>query len=448
MGTRRFRWTPARVILLAFFSQILVGALLLCLPFATRTGESVSFLDAMFTAASATCVTGLALFDTVQQWSWFGQGVILLLIQVGGLGVITMAMAAAIFSGRKIGLKQRFFLQESLSAPQMGGVLRLTGFILKMTAIFEGAGILALALRFCPEMGLARGLWYAVFHSVSAFCNAGFDLMGCRGESFVSLTHYAGDPVVNLTVMLLIILGGLGFFTWYDLKMHRLHFRQYALQTKIILVVTGLLLVLPAVYLFFVEFSQPQWASLTAGERFWAALFQSVTPRTAGFNTVPLPLLSPVGAMLLVCLMLIGGAPGSTAGGMKVTTVAALALSVRAAFRRQDTPRCFGRRLPKETALYVGALLFLYLGLFLVSGAVICLAEGVSLEAAFFETASALGTVGLSMGITPELGPVSKVILMTLMFFGRVGGLTMMYALTQEGRGSVSQLPEEKITVG
>ena len=279
------RLTPARIIIFGFLALILFGALLLTLPVSTRDGLGASFEDALFTATSATCVTGLVVQDTYTYWSPFGQAVVLALIQIGGMGVVTMALAIFTITGRRIGLKQRVVMQETVSAPHVGGMVRLVGFIVRGTLLVEGAGAVVLALRFCPQFGFGKGLWFAVFHSVSAFCNAGFDLMGESG-AFSSLVHYSADPLVNIAIMALITIGGIGFFVWDDLLQNGLHFRRYRLQTKLVLVTSGLLIVLPAAYLYFVEFSHPQWAGLSAGERVLAALFQSVTTRTAGFNTI------------------------------------------------------------------------------------------------------------------------------------------------------------------
>lgn len=439
------RITPARIIILGFLFLILGGALLLTLPVAANGGRA-SFFDALFTATSATCVTGLVIHDTALYWSPFGQAVILLLIQVGGMGVVTMAVAVFIFSGRKIGLKQRWVMQESISAPQVGGIVRLTGFILKTALAIEGLGALLLALRFVPRFGLGRGLWYAVFHSVSAFCNAGFDLMGPYDGPFSSLTAYAGDPLVSLTIPALIVLGGIGFLTWSDVRDHGLRFRRYRLQTKLILCTTAALLLGSFLFFTLYEFRQPQWGGLSPRARGLAAAFQAVTPRTAGFNTVELGKLSQPGQLLTILLMLTGGAPGSTAGGFKVTALAALLLSIRAAFRRLGDAQCFGRRLPEEALRSAAVIFLLYLLLFLCGGILICCLDGVSLMSALFEAASAIGTVGLSIGGTADLSTPSRLILIFLMYFGRVGGLTMIYAVTANNRSKV-QYPREQVTV-
>ena len=433
-------FTSFQVIILGFFSVILLGSLLLMLPFSTRDGQGASFADGLFTATSAVCVTGLIVRDTATYWSEFGQAIILTLIQIGGMGVVTIAVAIAVASGRKIGLMQRSTMQEAISAHQVGGIVRLTKFILKTSISIELLGALLLAPVFCKDFGIFKGLWYSVFHSISAFCNAGFDLIGVR-EPFSSLTSYASNPIVNFTIMALIITGGLGFVTWADIKKNKFHFRKYNMQSKVILTVTAGLLIFPAIYFFFCEFS-----NLPIGERILSSLFQSVTPRTAGFNTVDLTLLTETGLMIMIILMLIGGSPGSTAGGMKTTTVAVLFSSALAVFRKQDFAHFFSRRIPDNAVKNAATILMMYLTLFLGGGMVISYIEEVPLMSALFETSSAIGTVGLSLGLTPSLGMVSKSILILLMFFGRVGGLT--FAALSEHNNFGSRYPQEKITVG
>ncbi|MGM9619267.1 MAG: TrkH family potassium uptake protein [Oscillospiraceae bacterium] len=444
--SKRERTTPAQIIILGFLLLILAGTALLMLPFATRDGAGAPLLDALFTATSATCVTGLVVHDTMQYWSGFGQAVILLLIQVGGMGVVTMAVAVFMFAGRKIGLKQRWVMQESISAPQVGGIVRMTGFILKASFAIEGIGAVLLALRFCRRFDFWKGLWFAVFHSVSAFCNAGFDLMGETAPGS-SLTGFAGDVPVNLTITALIIVGGLGFLTWQDVAQHGRHLRRYRLQSKLILITTAALLILGFAFFALYEFRLPQWQGLSAGERTLRAWFQSVTLRTAGFNTVELTSLSGPTVLLMLALMLVGGSPGSTAGGFKTTTLAVLLLNMRAVFRRRDNAHCFGRRLSDGTVRNAGAILMLYLLLFLSGGMVICCVEGLPLLTAMFEAGSAIGTVGLSMGVTSELSAVSQLILIFLMYFGRVGGLTMIYAVAGNAADG-PQYPQEQVTVG
>lgn len=449
MNKKRIRkfTPPGKIIMLSFGGMILLGALLLTLPFSTRDGQGAPFFDALFTSTSASCVTGLVLHDTWNYWSYFGQAVILLLIQIGGMGVVTMGITIFTFAGKKIGLRQRYVMQESISAPQMGGIVRLTSFILKATVLFEGTGMLLLSTRFCPQLGLGRGLWFSLFHSVSAFCNAGFDLMGEQGH-FSSLTTYSRDPVINFVVMTLIIIGGIGFFVWYDIFTRKDRVKTYRLHTKIVLVTTAALLLIPAVYLFFGEFGRPEWELSGTGERLLASLFQAVTPRTAGFNTMDLTRSLQPTLLLYIVLMLIGGSPGSTAGGFKTTTLATLILAVRSVFRNEESIQSFGRRFPAETLRQAAAIFLLYIALFLTGGSIISYMDHVPLLSALFETASAIGTVGLSLSLTPTLSTASQSILVFLMFFGRVGGLTMIYAVTRRHVPEVAQKPMEKIAVG
>ena len=376
-----------------------------------------------------------------------GQLIIMVLIQIGGMGVITAASAIAILSGKKIGLMQRSTMQESISATQVGGIVRLTGFILRAMLAIELLGAICMAPVFCEEFGMKKGVWYAVFHSVSAFCNAGFDLMGMN-QPFSSLTGFNGNTTINLAIMALIVIGGIGFLTWDDIWHHRLHFHKYRLQSKVILTVTILLILLPALYFYFYEFGRAEWTDLSEKERILASAFQSVTPRTAGFNTVDLNRMSEPSQLIIILLMLIGGSPGSTAGGFKTTTLAVLLLTSFAVFFRKEDVQCFGRRIPSETVKNAATILFLYMSLFLLGGVVISCVDQVPLMGALFETSSAIGTVGLSLGLTPQLSLFSHMLLILLMFWGRVGGLTLIFAVVSGHRFTKSKLPQEKITIG
>ncbi len=444
---KRKRLSSSQIIMLGFMGVIALGTVLLMLPPARAGAGSASFLDALFTATSATCVTGLITQDTATYWSAFGQTVILGLIQTGGLGVVTVAVFITKLSGRKIGLMQRSTMQEAIAAPQMGGIIRMTGFILKMVVVIEGIGALALLPVMIPEFGIGRGIWYAVFHSISSFCNAGFDLMGIK-EPYSSLTSYTGSALINGIVMLLIVVGGIGFLTWDDVKRNRLHLRRYRMQSKVVLTVTAILIVLPALYFYVQEFSMPAWADMTTGEKVFASFFQSITTRTAGYNTVDLTKLTQSGQMIMILLMLVGGSPGSTAGGMKVTTFAVLFATAIAVFRRRPNAHIFGRRIPNDTAHYAATVLILYLSLFLAGGIFIGCAENMPIVPALFEAASAIATVGVTLGITPDLCVASKIVLIILMFLGRVGGMTIVYAALSTKHPYVSEFPQEKIMVG
>ena len=443
----KLRISTFQIILLGFMLVIAVGAILLSLPAASKKGEGLRVMDAVFTSTSAVCVTGLVVHDTATYWSSFGQAVIAVLIQIGGMGVVTVAIAIVMLTGGKIGIMQRSTLQESIAAPKVGGIVRFIGFILRTMVIIELIGAAVMAPVFVARFGVKRGLFYSLFHSVSAFCNAGFDLMGSEGE-FSSLTAFTSQPLINITVMLLIIFGGLGFLTWDDIRTNKIHFKSYRMQSKVIIIYTFALIILPALYFFFVEFSRQRWSGLSEDERVYASLFQAVAPRTAGFNTVDMSKLSDVGQAMTIILMLIGGSPGSTAGGMKTTTVAVLLASAVSVFRHREDPQCFGRRIEGAAVRNAAAIFTIYIVLFLSGGFIISEIEGLPLGTCLFETASAIGTVGLTLGITPELGMFSRVILILLMILGRVGGLTFVFA-TVSGRGmGYSRYPQEKITVG
>lgn len=441
---KRPHFSSFRIIIFGFALMILTGSILLMLPVSSRMQGGAPFSDAVFTATSAVCVTGLVVRDTAVYWSEFGQFIIMLLIQIGGMGVVTTAVAVTMVSGKKIGLMQRSTLQEAISAPQVGGVVRLTGFIIKTSIMIELIGAAVMSTVFVKEFGILKGLWYSLFHSVSAFCNAGFDLMGVK-EPFSSLTSFSAQPVINITVMLLIITGGIGFLTWEDIRTNKLHIKKYRMQSKIILTATAVLIFIPAVYFYFGEMGN---LKMSQAERVLSSLFQSITPRTAGFNTVDLSTMSGAGQAIIIILMLIGGSPGSTAGGMKTTTAAVLLFSAAAVFRHRESTVCFGRRIAVEIVSRAATILVMYLALFLTGGIIISRIEAIPLSACLFETASAIGTVGLSMGITSSLGAVSKVILIMLMFFGRVGGLTLIFAAISNKSKINSQLPQEKVTVG
>ena len=436
-----YRITTFQIIALGFALMILVGTLLLMLPVSSRQQTGTAFSDCLFTATSAVCVTGLVVRDTCTHWSVFGQGVILFLIQIGGMGVVTAALSLSFVSGRRIGFMQRTVMQEAISAPQVGGIVRLTRFIILTTLIIELIGSALLMTVYVPEFG-AKGVWYAVFHSVSAFCNAGFDLMGIHGE-FASMTAYAQNALVNIVLVLLITVGGIGFLVWNDVKEHGFSLKQYRLQSKIALSASGIMILIPFLWLLFAEMGGTPF-----GERILPSLFQSVTLRTAGFNTMDLNSISGSGHTLMILCMLIGGSPGSTAGGMKTTTGAILLLTALAIFRRKDQVTCFGRRIGEDAIRNAVAILIMYFMMFFVGGLIISRAEGLPLMSCLFETASALGTVGLSLGITARIGSVSRLILIALMFMGRVGGLTLIYAAQSVRRSSCSTLPLEKVTVG
>ncbi len=434
--------TSFQIIILGFLGVIILGALLLMLPIASHNRGITPFHEALFTSTSAVCVTGLVLQDTATYWSFFGQTVILILIQIGGLGVVTVAVSFALLSGKKISLMQRSTMQEAIAAPKVGGIVRLTSFILKATFLLELAGAIVMMPTFCKDFGV-KGIWMSIFHSISAFCNAGFDIMGSKEAMFTSLTAYNHNPMIIITIMLLIIIGGIGFLTWEDVCTNKFRLKKYRMQSKVILVTTLALILIPALFFYFHEFAQ-----LPIKERALSSLFQAVTPRTAGFNTVDLGAMTGAAQAMMIVLMLIGGSPGSTAGGMKTTTVAVLLANALAVFRRKEDAHFFGRRVESVVVKNATTILMLYIVLFLGGGFAISVIENLPIGTCLYETASAVGTVGLTLGITSNLSIISQGILIVLMFLGRVGGLTLIYATLSTRNQNISKLPSEKITVG
>ena len=437
-----FRINYFQKILLGFAVLILFGAILLMLPIASNEGVYTPFLKALFTSTSASCVTGLIVYDTATHWSLFGQAVILFLIQIGGLGVVVAVTSIILLSGKRIGYSQRNTLANSISINSQGGIMKMLLFLLKWTGIIELFFASLLATQFIPEFGVKRGLWYSIFPSVSAFCHAGFDLMGIK-EPFSSLSDYVGNPLINISIMSLILLGGLGFVTWQDIAKNKGNFHRYRLQSKIILSTTIFLVLLPALFYFFLEFRE-----MPVGSRILASLFTAVTPRTAGFNTVDFSKFSDSGIFLQILLMLVGAAPGSTGGGMKMTTMTVLILTSVAIFRNNSRTEAFGRTIPGEVIRNATTIAFMYISLCVLSGMFISLHEHLPLLTTCFETASAIATVGLTLGITPKLSPVSHMVLIFLMYIGRVGGLCLIYAVFPNINPNKGRLVEENVIVG
>ena len=434
--------TSFQLIILGFAGVILFGTLILMLPISSARGNATPFNEALFTATSAVCVTGLAVQDTGSYWSLWGQVVILCLIQIGGLGVVTVAASVSMLSGRKISLMQRSTMQDAISAPKVGGIVRLTKFILKGTFLIEGMGALLLLFPFCKQYGI-RGFWMAIVHSISAFCNAGFDILGTSAHLFPSLTDYQGNSLVNVVIMILIITGGIGVLTWEDICTYKYNIKKYRMQSKMILTATAILIFLPTVFFFICDFG-----NLPLGKRLLASVFQAVTPRTAGFNTVDISTMTEASKAIMILLMLIGGSPGSTAGGMKTTTFIVLILNAVATFSSQENAGAFGRRVDYHVIKNAATIAVLYFTLFFFGGITISVYEGIPLLNCFFEAASAVGTVGLTLGVTPSLHLISRLILIALMYLGRVGGLTLIYAVFSGRNKGNAKLPLEKVTVG
>ena len=436
------------VIALGFAAIIALVTLLLMLPASSRAGTWTDPLTALFTATSAVCVTGLVVVDTATHWSVFGRCVLLAGIQIGGLGVMTVIALAAMMMNRRIGLRQRTLLVESVATLHIGGIVRLVRRALYGTLLLELGGALLLALRFVPLLGPGRGVFYAVFHAVSAFCNAGFDLMGTVTGPFSSLESFVSDPLVNLVAVSLILLGGLGFFVWDDLIENKFRFRRLQLHTRVVLVITPVIVLVPAC-LFYVFEAGASMAGMGTGTRVLTSLFSAVTPRTAGFDTVPTAELSPAGSLLTILLMLTGGNPGSTAGGAKTTTMLVLLLLAVSILRREEDIRLFGRRLPEDLMRRACSIVIIYVSLAMLSTLAICAAQPeLALQDVIIEVFSAINTVGMSTGLTRELGTFARLIIILLMYAGRLGSLTFALLIARHPSPSPLRCPQERILIG
>lgn len=429
-----------------FFCIIMTGTLLLMLPFASRDGQPEPFLNCLFTATSASCVTGLVVADTWSQWSLFGQLVILSMIQIGGLGFITVGVFISIVLRRRIGLKERGLLKESVNTLQIGGVVRLAKKIIIGTCIFEGTGAVLLAIRFIPRYGFWKGVFYGIFHSISAFCNAGFDLMGQQGP-YRSFVGYYDDWLVNLVLMSLIVIGGIGFIVWEDVSRHKLHFQSYLLHTKVVLVTT-FVLVFGGALLFYLLERNNLLAGMDAGGKLLASLFSSVTARTAGFNTTDTGSLTDASKFLTILFMFIGGSPGSTAGGIKTTTLVVLLLCVHSNIKQTYGVNIFGRRLENDVIKRAATILTINLLLSVSASLAIMAIQPLGFSDILFETFSAIGTVGMTTGITRALLPASRCIIILLMYCGRIGSLSFALAFVQSRRKPHVQQPVEQINIG
>ncbi len=432
-------------IAIGFILIIALGTILLSLPFATRDG-SINVFTALFTATSATCVTGLVVVDTCTHWSPFGQLVILTMIQIGGLGFLTIGVYISVLLQKHIGLARREALHESVNTIETAGVVRLAKKIIKGTILFELIGACVLSIRFVPEFGLWKGIYFSVFHAVSAFCNAGFDLMGVKAP-YSSFVDYVGDPIVNITIMSLIIIGGVGFLVWEDVTTKKLKMKRYLLHSKIVLTATAFLIVVSAI-LFWIFEQHYTMENMTIGEQIFSSLFSSITPRTAGFNTVDTAGLSNASKMLTMFLMFIGAGPGSTAGGVKVTTLVVVFVSGLSLVRNRNAAEIFGRTIYPEAIRKASTIILINLSLVLISAAVIFSIQNFEFEEVFFEVFSAIGTVGMSTGITRDLNTVSRIVIILLMYCGRVGSLSFAVAFARTNRVAPITSPKEKIVVG
>lgn len=444
---KKQKWSTTKIIAVGYVLVITIGTILLMLPVSGRNHEPVPFMDAWFTATSATCVTGLVTHDTYTYWSSFGQAVLLVLIQIGGMGFMTIAISAMTLTRKKIGLSKRLLMKESVGAPQVAGVVRMSRLILGGTVFFEGLGALLLSFYYIPRLGFGKGLYFSVFHSISAFCNAGIDLMGYYQPSS-SLITAADSYLVGITIAGLILVGGIGFLVWEDALRWKWHISRYRLHSKVVLAAAVALVAGGTLFMFLFEYGKPSMEGKNLGEQILCSFFQAVTPRTAGFNTMDLNQLSPSSQMLMVCLMFIGGSPGSTAGGIKTTTMTILLLTIWTEFKKRKDVELFKRRVEGEVIRHAACILMFYGSLAFVSSMIICAVEGIGAKEVIFEVVSALCTVGLSLGITAEVGTLSHIILILLMFIGRVGGIIILIAFSSRLSAIPSKLPAEKIAVG
>lgn len=442
----RYKKSTTRLIAFGFAVIILLGTILLTLPISVRSGKG-NLLNSLFTATSATCVTGLAVADTYQNWTTFGQVVILCLIQVGGLGFMTIGAFIAVLLKKRIGLQEREQLQESVNTLELAGVVRLVKKIVYRTFLVELLGAILLSFRFIPAFGPVKGIYFSVFHAVSAFCNGGFDLMGIN-EAYSSLVAFEGDVLVNLVIVALILIGGIGFIVWDDVVRNKWHFRKYLLHSKIVLTAT-MALTVGGTILFLITENQATLAGMNPVEKLLGALFCAVTPRTAGFNTVDTAALSNAGKVLTIVLMFIGGSSGSTAGGAKTTTIVVLLLYAVAMITNREDINMFGKRLTNEVVKKANAVVIINLSLAMVAGVIIMISQPLlQFEDVLFEVFSAIGTVGMTTGITRDLNILSRLIIIVLMYCGRLGSLSFALVFAQKNKSNSVRQPQEKIIIG
>jgi trk system potassium uptake protein TrkH len=446
---RRKNFTPVQIIAMGFATIILLGALILSLPISTINRVKTPFIDCVFTSTSAACVTGLITLDTGTYWSYFGKTIILILIQIGGLGFMSFATLLSLIIGKKITLKERLIIRESFNSTSLQGIVKLVRYILVFTFSIELLGALLLSFEFVPEFGIFKGMYYSIFHAISAFCNAGFDLMG----GYNSVTAYSDNTLVILTLSSLIIIGGLGFYTWNDIFNYK-QTKRLSLQTKLVITVsTGLILFGFIMFIIF-EVSNPATLKpMSVKGKLLSALFASVSPRTAGFNSIDLTQMTMASTFLTIVLMFIGGSPGSTAGGIKTSTAGVLFMTIISVINGREDTELFKRKINKETVYKSLAVVVIALGLIFITTILLSITErasGAPFEHYLFEATSAFGTVGLTLGLTQKLTVIGKVILAITMYAGRVGPLTLVVAIyiRKSKRGNSIKYPEDKILVG
>ena len=432
-----------QILALGFLVLIIIGAIILSLPISSKSGEPTNFLDAIFTSTSAVCVTGLVTLNTSAHWSTFGQTVIITLIEIGGLGFMSFAVLISLILGKKITLRERLVMQEAMNTFSIQGLVKMVKYVLAFTVSVQFFGALLLSTQFVPEYGISKGIFYSIFHSISAFCNAGFDLFG------TSLIGYSNNTVVILVISALIIIGGLGFTVLLELYNFK-GIKKLSLHAKLVIITTSILVFGGAILMLLFEYNNPQTiANMNIKDKLLNSFFASVSPRTAGFNSLPLSQMTLASKILSIILMLIGGSPGSTAGGLKTVTCGILVLTVISLIRGREDVECFGRRFTKE--LVIKAFTIVFIGLSLVIGVTMILSYtevGVSFIELLYECSSALATVGSTLDLTPNLSKVGKVLIMIMMYLGRVGPITVMLALTRKRKKSGYKYPEGKILIG
>lgn len=446
---RKFRFTPVQIVVIGFAITIFIGALVLSLPISATSGEATSFVDCLFTATSAVCVTGLVTVDTGTHWSYFGKTIIMLLIQVGGLGFMSFATLFSLIVGKKITLRERLVMQESLNSNSLQGLVKLVKYILFFTFSVELAGAILFSTQFIPDFGIAKGIYYSIFHGISFFCNAGFDIIG----NFKSLTEYHNNSVVILTTSALIVIGGLGFIVWDEIY-HYKRIKRFSLHSKVVLSMTGILIVTGTVLFFMFEYNNPgTMQPMSLKGKVLSSILASISPRTAGVNSVNLAAMTSASILLTIILMFIGGSPGSTAGGIKTTTFGILFMTVVSVIRGREDTEYFKKRINKDIVYKALAVIVIGLGIVIVVTMILSFTErgsGLPFEYYLYEATSAFGTVGLSLGLTQELTTFGKIVVALTMYAGRVGPLTIALALTikKRDKGNSIRYPEDKILVG
>lgn len=434
-----------QILALGFLLVILVGALILTLPISTTSGESTNFLDALFTATSAVCVTGLIVVDTGTYWNAFGQTVIMILIEIGGLGFMSFTTLIAIILGKKITLRERLILQDAMNTFNIQGLVKMVKYVLVFTVSVQFFGALLLSTQFVPEHGLGRGIFYSIFHSISAFCNAGFDVLG-KSNSLIS---YNSNVVVITVISSLIIIGGLGFTVWSELYSSK-SLKRVSLHSKMVILMTTVLVLGGAILMFLFEHNNVNtMANMSFVDKVMNSFFASVTPRTAGFNSISTDGMTTAGQFLTIILMFIGGSPGSTAGGIKTTTIGILIVTVICVVRGREDSEVFHKRFSKDIVYKAFTLVFIGFSLVIAVTMLLSYTEkGASFISLFYETVSALGTAGLTLGLTPQLSSIGKVLIIFMMYLGRVGPLTVVLSITKKKINSGIRYPEGKILIG